>query len=186
MLGGRSSLDHLVGRRVEHLHVADRADRRAIARAHAGRVHHAHVRPELARQFGEQLFRTRHRARKQIADPHRDRRWRRLAFLHHVEVRVERRDFVDLGHRQLHFGGKRRHVRSGDVAVFVLDQMQMLDQQITLPRPLAKQCAHLIERLDDRSAGPWACGAACACAARRRFHPAATLWMFIIVSKGHN
>ncbi len=39
-----------IRRRAEHLHVADRADRRALAGAHARRAHHAHVRPELARQ----------------------------------------------------------------------------------------------------------------------------------------
>jgi hypothetical protein len=81
-------------------------------------------------------------------------------------VRVKRRDLVDLSHRQLHFGGERRHVRSGDVAVFVLDQMQMLDQQITLPRPLAKQRSDFSSRgrIDLTALG----GAARLAAARRR------------------
>ena len=36
------------------LHMADGADRRAVAGAHAWRAHHAHIRAELFRQFGKQ------------------------------------------------------------------------------------------------------------------------------------
>ena len=61
------------------------------------------------------------RARKlagdRIADANRDRRRRRIAFLHHVEVVIERRHFVHLGHCHLHFGGERDEMRRGEAAV---------------------------------------------------------------------
>ena len=41
-------------RGAEHLHMADRADRRAVARAHARRAHDAHTRPELAWKIAQQ------------------------------------------------------------------------------------------------------------------------------------
>ena len=56
-------------------------------------------------------------ARERIAHAHGQRRRRRLAFLHHVEVVVERRDLVHLGHRELHLGGERDEVRRGQAAV---------------------------------------------------------------------
>ena len=131
----------------EHLHVADGADRRAVAGAHAGRAHDPDVGAEPAGQIVQQVLRARHRAGQRVADPHRDRRRRRFAFLHHVEMGVERRDLVDLGLRELHLGGERGEMRAGNVAVPVLDQVQVLDQQIAPPRPVAEQRAHLVERL---------------------------------------
>ena len=75
-------------------------------------------------------------------------------------MRVEGRDLVDLGQRQLHLGGERGEMRGGEMAVMVLDQMQMLDQQIAPARPVGQQRAHLVERAADRPGGPSACGAA--------------------------
>ena len=77
----------------------------------------------------------------EFADAHRDRRRRRLAFLHDIEMRVEGGDLIDLGLRQLHFSGERGHVRGRDVPVFVLNEMQMLDQQIAPARLVAEQRA---------------------------------------------
>ena len=71
---------------------------------------------------------------------------RRLAFLHHVEMRIEGRDLVDFGERELHLLRQRGEVRRGKMAVAILDQMQMLDQEIAPARPVAEQRAHLIER----------------------------------------
>ena len=61
-------------------------------------------------------------------------------------MRVEGRDLVDLGLRELHLGGERRKMRGGEMAVFVLDEMQMLDQQVAPARPVAEQRAHFVER----------------------------------------
>ena len=54
-------------------------------------------------------------------------------------MRVEGCDLVDLGLRKLHLGGKRGKVGGGDMAVFVLDEMQMLDQQVAAARPVGEQ-----------------------------------------------
>src|SRR5581483_200304 len=134
-------------RRFEGLDMTDRADRCAVARTHAWRADNAYVSAELAAQLIQQPLGTRHRARQGFAYAHRDRRWRRLALLHHVEMRVERGDFVNLRERHLHFGGERGEMGGGDVTVAVLDEMKMLDQQITAARPVSQKGADLIKRL---------------------------------------
>ena len=132
---------------LHHLHMADGAHRRAVARAHAGRPHDAHARAELLRQIGEQRLGARHRAGERVAHPHRDGRRRQLAFLHDIEMRIEGRDLVDFGLRQLHLGRERGEMRGREIAVVVLDEMQMLDQQVAPARPVVEQRAHLVERL---------------------------------------
>jgi hypothetical protein len=37
-------------------------------------------------------------------------------------------------------------MRARQIAELVLNEMQMLDQQVALPRALAEQCEHLIKR----------------------------------------
>ena len=103
--------------------------------------------PSFAGSSRQQLLGARHRAGQRVAHPHGDRRRRRLAFLHHVEMGVEGRDLVDLGQRELHLLRERGEMRGGEMAVVVLDQMQMLDQQIAPARAVAEQRAHLVERL---------------------------------------
>ena len=102
--------------------------------------------PSFAGQSLQQILRARHRAGERVAHAHRDRRGRGLALLHDIEMRVEGRDLVDFGLRELHLGGERREMRGGEMAVAVLDQMQMLDQQIAPARSVAEQRAHLVER----------------------------------------
>ena len=58
-----------------------------------------------------------HLARQRFADAHGDRRRRRFAFLHDVEVVIERRDLVDLGLREAHLLRQRGEVRRRQVAV---------------------------------------------------------------------
>ncbi len=76
-------------------------------------------RPSLRRQVAQQVLGARHRAGERVAHAHRDGRRRRLAFLHDVEMRVEGRDLVDLGQRELHLlrrarrDARRRDGRSG-------------------------------------------------------------------------
>ena len=96
--------------RFERLHMADRDDGRAIAGAHAGSAQYADVLAEFLRKFVEQFFRAAHGAGKRVADPDGDCGRRRVALLHHVEVRVERRDLIDLGERQFHFGRERNEM----------------------------------------------------------------------------
>ena len=79
----------------------------------------------------------------------------RFAFLHHVEVVVEGRDFVDLGRRELELLRERDEVRGRQAAVRVLDAVQVLDQQVRAPRRVAEQRADLGERRRDRRARPF-------------------------------
>ena len=69
-----------------------------------------------------------------------------LALLHHVEMSVEGRDLIDLGERKLHLGGERGEMRGREMAVAVLDQVQVLDQEIALAAARAEQRANLIDR----------------------------------------
>ena len=70
-----------------------------------------------------------------------------LAFLHDVEMGVEGRRLEHLRKGQLHFVGKGRQMRGRNLVVSVLDQMQMLDQQVAPPRPVAQQKRNLFSSL---------------------------------------
>ena len=48
---------------------------------------------------------------------------------------------------QLHFIGKCCEVISGNLAVFVLDQVQMLNQQVAPPRTVAEQLLDFVQSL---------------------------------------
>jgi hypothetical protein len=67
-----------------------------------------------------------------------------LAFLHHVEMRIKGRGFEYFGKGQFHLVGERREMGGGNLAIGVLDQVQVLDQQIAPPRPIAKQRLDLL------------------------------------------
>jgi len=43
----------------------------------------------------------------------------------------------------------------GNLMIFVLDQVQVLDQEIAAPRPVAEQQFDLVPRRSDRPDGPW-------------------------------
>ena len=137
----------LLGGRVRDRILADDGDRRRLAAADARRVQDAHVLAEQRRQRGQQLARAGHLARDRVADAHGDRGRRRLAFLHHVEVVIEGRHFVDLGHRHLHLGRERDQVRRGEAAEAILNLVEVLDQQIPPARGIAEQREHVLARL---------------------------------------
>ena len=124
--------------------MADLGGRRGVAAADAGRAHHANAGAGAVLQFMQQLFRAHHRAGQRIADADGQRRDIRLAFLHHVEMRVEGRGLEHFGKRQLHLVGQRCEMRRRDLAILVLDQVQVLDQEIAPPRPIAEQKLDLV------------------------------------------
>ena len=119
--------------------MADLRHRRFLAAAHARRPHHPHG---VARRAGECVQQCRGAetlAGEAVADPDRERRGRALALHDDVEVGVEGRDLVDLGHGEAHLGRQRREVPGREAAVVVLDPVQMLDQQIAAPGRIAQQ-----------------------------------------------
>ena len=95
----------------------------------------------------EQLVRSRQLAGDRVADADGDRRRRRLAFLHHVEVVIEGRHFVDLGHGHLHLSRERDEMRGRQTAEAILNPVQVLDQQIAAARLVAEQREHFFSRL---------------------------------------
>ena len=126
--------------------MADLRHRGGVAAAHAGRSDHPHAVAEGIGQCLQQRPGAGQLARKAVADPHRDCRRRRLVLGEHVEVRVERRGLVDLGHRQAHLVGQRGEVRRADAVPAVLDQVQVLDEEVAVARTVAEQGADLVER----------------------------------------
>jgi hypothetical protein len=60
---------------------------------------------------------------------------------------VEGGDLVDLGERHAHFLRERRQVRGSQVAVSVLNAVQVLDQQVAPTGRAAEQPAHLPQRV---------------------------------------
>ena len=60
---------------------------------------------------------------------------------------VEGGHLVHLRHGELHFGGERHQVRLGDLAVGVLNFVQVLDQKIPSPRLIPEQRLDLGRRL---------------------------------------
>src|SRR5450759_1410427 len=85
-------------------------------------------------------------------------------------MRIEGRDLVDFGEREFHLQGQRGEMGGGQIAVMVLDQMQVFDQQIAPARLVGEQRAHFLER---RGVDLTALGRA------RRLAAAAGLWLLL-------
>ena len=129
-----------------HKMVADFSDRRHIAQADAGRAHDANAGTFGLLQLQQQLFRTQHGAGQRIADANGQRRDIGLAFLHHIEMGVEGRGLEHFRERKLHLVGEGREMGGGNLPIFVLDEMQMLDQEVAPPRPVTEQQLDLVRR----------------------------------------
>src|SRR5206468_1125155 len=138
---------HFAGIGLHDLNVPDRANRRVIAGAHARRAHDAHTRPELVRQFGEKPLRALERTGKRIADAQGHRGRRRLAFFHHIEMRIEGCDLITLGQSEPHLLRQSGKMRGGEMTVTILNEMQMLDHKIAAALAVAEESAYLFARL---------------------------------------
>jgi hypothetical protein len=92
----------------------------------------------------QQFFGSRKFARKRVAHSHRQLSWRFVALLDDIEVMIESRDFINFGERELHLFCQRNDVLRRDVAVVVLNLMQMLDQQIVAARLIAEQRSNFL------------------------------------------
>jgi hypothetical protein len=111
--------------------VAPDADRgRLGAAADARRAQHPHARAGRGRQLRVQRLGAGHRAGDRVAHAHRRRRRRGLAVRGQVEVVVEARDLVHLGHRQAHQVGQRHQRRPRQAPVGVLQRVQAFDQRV--------------------------------------------------------
>jgi hypothetical protein len=109
-----------------------------------GAGNHAHVLAEDLRKPVEELLRAGHLAGKRVANAHRERGGRRVAFLHDVEVVVEGRNLVHLGHRELHRLGERVEVRGREAAEPVLHAMQVLDEVFGAARRAFEEAPDLL------------------------------------------
>ena len=121
-------------------------DRRPMAIAHAWRAHHPCLVGRGSTEFAQQLFCAGELAAEAVADPHRDRRRRRLTLGHDIEMSIEAGDFVHLSMSQVHLLGQRCEMAGAEVAIVVLKPMQMFDQEIAAPRFIAKKCADIGQR----------------------------------------
>ena len=59
-------------------------------------------------------------------------------------MRVEGRGLEHLGEGELHLVGKRGEMSGRDLVIFVLDQVQIFDQEVAPPRPVAEQLLDLV------------------------------------------
>ncbi len=145
-IAGRDRGGDAVRRRVLVQRMADRDDRRLVAAAHARRPHDAHRVTEPGAQIVEQPFGALERAAEAIAHPHGHRRRHRLVVHDDVEMGIERGDLIHLGQRQPHLVGERHQMPGMQAAEMVLQQMQVLDQQVTAALAVAEQRLDLGER----------------------------------------
>ena len=139
-------IDHRLRDRVEagpgHRILMDDRHRRLLASAHAGRSDDPDiVSTQHLRQTCQQRGRAGEFAAQAFADPHGQRRRGSIAF-EHLEVVIERRDLIDLGHRYRHFCCQRHQMMIAQPPVLIIEPMQMLDQQIPPMRSVADQGAH--------------------------------------------
>ena len=142
---------HAFGRGRGQRVVVHHRHRRLLAAADARRRDHAHLGAQQRGQAQQQILRTGHLAAQAIADAHREcRRGGHAAvgpFFHDVEVVVEARHLVHLGLRELQFLRQRGQMRRAQLAVAVVDAVQVFDQPIAPQRLILQQRAHLGERL---------------------------------------
>jgi len=137
-----------LGARALHRMSADHRHRGRVAASHAGHAHDAHAGAQRARQPFDQ--------RSLPANAHDNDSHtrtvsggrRRFAVAHDVEVVIERGDLEHLGLGEPHGLGQRGEHRRREVAVGVLQAMQVLDQQVAAPRRLASSA-----RTRSRAAG---------------------------------
>ena len=139
-------LDTRAARAVE-LAMPDRDGGCGVATAHAGCAHDPHLAAEALGELGEERLGAHERATQAVAYAHGERRRRRIALEHHIEVRVEGGDLVDLRLRQTHLLGECCKMGGTQAMIFVLNEMEVFDEEIALARPRAQQRPHLLERL---------------------------------------
>ena len=79
-----------------------------------------------------------------IAHPHGDRRGPGIIIANHLEVGVERGDLEDLDRGQVHLLGQSHDLGFADGVEPVLDEMEMLDEQVSPAGPIAEQAPDFV------------------------------------------
>jgi hypothetical protein len=144
---GRAALHgilHRIGRRVADGVLPHHHAGRDFAAPHARRGNHPYV---LAKIHLEERLRAGELAGDRVAYANRQLRRRFFPFLHHLEMMVEGRHFVDLGEGERHLLRERRERRGRQVAVVVVQAVQVLDQQVAAAGRIAEQAPYLLQRL---------------------------------------
>ena len=118
---------------------------RLVAKPDARSAHDAHRRTRRAGELGKQLLRPEQCAGQAVANANRQRRQVRLALFDDVEMSVEGRRLENLGKGQLHELGERREMCCRNLAVAILDEMQVLDEEIAATRPIPDEGLHLAQ-----------------------------------------
>ncbi len=142
---------HSLQSRVRHRFLVDYGDRGLLAPADARRRDDADIATEQSRKLAEQLLRPGHLATQPVAHPYSQLRGRGYtpagAFLHHIEVMVESRNFVDLGLCESQESSHSGEMRRTQLLVAIVDAVQILDQQVMTVRAGAYQGFHFLDRL---------------------------------------
>ncbi|MEO8779146.1 MAG: hypothetical protein ABI389_10815 [Rhodanobacter sp.] len=121
-------------------------DWRVGAAPDAGHALDTHMGSQRALQRFDKLVRTAHRACHRITDAHGERRRLRGRISDNIEMMVERRDLVHLGHRQPQLVGVRRQMLDAQAAIAIIDAMQALQQHVAPARHVAKGFLHRKQR----------------------------------------
>ena len=159
---------------------ADRCCRGLVAQPHARSVYDTDIFRGLVAERLQDVVGTGQFAGDGIAYPDGDFGRRGLAFLDHIEVVVERRHLIDLGLGEAHLAGQGGEMSGRQMAVLVLDQVQVFDQQI-MPSWLVPQ--KFLNVLHRRRLGLPAFRE-CACpglAATARAHRFEIAWVCVLV-----
>ena len=77
--------------------------------------------------------------REAVTDTDGQRGRRCLTFAHHIEMGIETGNLINFGLRQAHFLGQGADVGGAEVAVGILNEMQKLDQEIAVARPVPQK-----------------------------------------------
>ena len=122
---GAAGGDSLALVRLLHQGVTDGDHRRLVTSSHAGRPDSADVVSGLDGNLGQELLGAKHLAGQTVTNPDGDCRRRRLVLANHVEMGVEARNLIDLGHGHPHLMCQSRQMRCGNMAESILKQVQM-------------------------------------------------------------
>ena len=141
--------------RPRHRVLSDHRNRGLLAAPHAGDALHPNPLPQGRAQPIDQRLRPCHRTGDRVADPYGQCRWRGTALLHHVEVVVEGGDLVHLHARHPQFPSQGDQMGRREMAVPVLDPVQVLDQEIPPARRIAEQRPDLVQGLRVYRASLW-------------------------------